>query len=101
MSNLQIKSNEQWEIHGQLSFKTTAAVEAESTHARKKWQNQVSICFKNMDHIDSAGIAWILENIVTCQQNDIKLQLKDLPSKQLNSLARIHGVDKLLNKFTV
>jgi len=64
--------------------------QAELTKAGK-----ATILFEQIDHVDSAGLAWVLNWLKDATDNGIKLVLKDVPSK-LIQLARLSSVAELL-----
>lgn len=99
MSSLQIKNNHNWRVVGALEFGNLAAVEKQSQLARKSWQKEITIDFSALEAIDSAGIAWILENIAEADRRSIRLQLVCLKSDQANLLSEIQGVCELIEKY--
>jgi len=100
MSNLKIRNNQHWDIQGALTFKTITEIEKISKSLRESWYRQMTIGFDGMTSVDSAGIAWILENIKYSQQKKIALVLQNFDSEEGKTLAKIHGVDAMLSTIT-
>lgn len=100
MPSLKIRNNQHWDIQGALTFKTIAEVEQISKSLRENWSQQVTIDFNGMTSVDSAGIAWILENIKYSQQKKIALVLQNFDNEEGKTLAKIHGIDAMLSTIT-
>ncbi len=99
MSSLIIKKPNLWLIEGDLTFKTISQIEFIASKKRDAWQQDISIDFSQLSVIDSAGIAWILENITVAKQANITLKLVNLHSTQAQTLASIQGVDTLITPY--
>jgi len=100
MPQLKITSNQHWDVEGSLTFETIAEIEKISAPLRENWRQKITIFFDRMTHIDSAGIAWVLENIKYSQQKKIPLILQNFHHHEGKILAKIHGVDAMLNNVT-
>ena len=100
MPHLKITSNQHWDIEGALTFETIAKIEKISEPLRENWHQKITIDLEQMTNIDSAGIAWILENIKYSQQKKIPLILQNFDSHEGKTLAKIHGIDAILNNVT-
>ena len=100
MPPLKITNNQHWDVVGALTFETIAEIEKKSMSLRENWRQKMTICFARMTNIDSAGIAWILENIKYSQQKKMPLILQNFHSHEGKILAKIHGVDVMLNNVT-
>ena len=56
---------------------------------------QVVFDFSVLTNVDSAGLAWLIEQLALAQQRDLQLQIRQAPA-QLLSLARVSAVADLL-----
>ena len=61
----------------------------------KSLSGQVVFDFSVLTNVDSAGLAWLIEQLALAQQRDLQLQIRQAPA-QLLSLARVSAVADLL-----
>lgn len=61
----------------------------------KSLSGQVVFDFSALTNVDSAGLAWLIEQLALAQQRDLQLQIRQAPA-QLLSLARVSAVADLL-----
>ncbi len=61
----------------------------------KNLSGQVVFDFSALTNVDSAGLAWLIEQLALAQQRDLQLQIRQAPA-QLLSLARVSAVADLL-----
>jgi ABC-type transporter Mla MlaB component len=100
MPNFQIQDNQgMWKIEGRLTFKTITTVEQESHAIRIKWPESVVLDFSELDDIDSAGIAWILENIKFARKKDIKLYMIGLMLEKVQPLIDMYQLNSIMEKY--
>ena len=83
-----------------FSFSVTQASCLRVTLNEKQRQAMVahkqgSLCFGDIRHIDSAGLAWVLNLLRDARKHDVIFSLKNVPN-ELIQLARLSGVDTLL-----
>jgi len=60
-----------------------------------KLSGKVTFDFSALTNVDSAGLAWLIEQLALAQQRDLQLQIRQAPA-QLLSLARVSAVADLL-----
>ena len=90
----------QWHLQGDLGFIEVPTVESHCRKLRKKVvpSEPWVISFKEVDRIDSAGMAWILENISYAKEQHISLVFEQLGAENSSfcELANVQGVSELL-----
>ena len=95
-----------WQVDGQLI--TVSGELSHNTLRQDAWvtlnekqrqamvaHKQGSLCFGDIRHIDSAGLAWVLNLLRDARKHDVIFSLKNVPN-ELIQLARLSGVDTLL-----
>ena len=97
MKALQIERNT-WRIQCPLTYPYIGGLEKQSSKARPT-QQIWEIDLGAVDDIDSAGLAWLLENIRYASHNDIVLKIKGLHCERAQALAEVQGIKAILSPY--
>ena len=95
-----IKTNNNWQVRGALTFKSIVPINQLSLHQFNKVKNELQLSLDKDHTVDSAGIAWLLQTIEQCKQNKIKLSIIHL-NKNAQSLAIIYGVIDIITPYLI
>ncbi|MFZ9034823.1 MAG: STAS domain-containing protein [Francisellaceae bacterium] len=97
MSSLKVSDGHCWQIVGDLTFATVMSCYKIAQRERIKLSSDWEICFGN-DHcnIDSAGLSFMIDNVIYAETTGIKLKFINFKSERLMSLAEIYGVDEMI-----
>tara|TARA_R110002167_G_scaffold100231_3_gene261880 strand:- start:351 stop:668 length:318 start_codon:yes stop_codon:yes gene_type:complete len=87
-----------WDISGSLTFIDTPVVEKKSIALRKKIDSTPPwvINCDALEKIDSAGLAWFLENIAYAKRQQVTLSIRGFNLEKARLLAKAQGVLALL-----
>lgn len=99
MSLFQVSDNAVISVHGHLDHDTLSKNLWESVTAKQKASirniGECCIDLGDVERIDSAGLAWILNAIRDGKRQGINVSLREPPEK-LRKLAKISDVDSFL-----
>lgn len=100
MQALQIEQNT-WRIQCPLTYPYIGSLEKHSNKARllTKQEQPWVIDLGAVDDIDSAGLAWLLENIRHAKKSDIIIQIKGLHCERAQALAEVQGIKDILTPY--
>ncbi|WP_119328734.1 STAS domain-containing protein [Cysteiniphilum halobium] len=97
--SLSVKSPNSFILQGNLNFSNASNIEKALDRALKSVKSSLEIELKDIQKIDSAGIALFMHIIHYCQSNNIALQFLGPVSENTKSLISIHGLDDLFSPF--
>ncbi len=83
-------------LTGALDLHTVTTLWPLDTLALTPQKKRLELDLTQVDTLDSAGLAWLLEVQQYCQQQGAELSLKGGPTS-LRALAKISGVEPLLS----
>jgi len=99
VSLFQVNNNGTVTVHGNLDHTTLSqnfwdcmSTQQSSTLTKT---GECCIDLSDVERVDSAGLAWLINAIRDGKSRNIKVSLRDLPEK-LHKLAKISDVDSLL-----
>lgn len=99
MSLIQVNESGNVSVHGCLDQATLAKDFWQVINAKERAllsdNQRCSIDLSDVERVDSAGLAWLINAIRDGKQQGIDVSLLDLPEK-LRKLAKISGVDSFL-----
>lgn len=64
-------------------------------HSFPAVNKDVELCFEQVEHLDTAGLAWVLKLLKFYQSKQVKVEISN-PPQQLIALAKISNVLELL-----
>lgn len=93
-------TNSQWQIQSNLDIKNTCSIYKKYKGRFPPTTNSTwNIDFTKCQHIDSAGLSLIIEFIKHAKAKDISLQFTHVNDNAI-ALANVHGIGKLIQKYT-
>ena len=99
MSLFQVNDSGRVTVHGDLDHSTLSKNFWECMNTQQYSQltkiGECCIDLSDVERVDSAGLAWLINAIRDGKTRNIKVRLSDLPEK-LYKLAKISDVDSLL-----
>lgn len=89
-----------WQIGGAIYFNNTAELEKQSTHLRKKLEKNKPwiVEFNDIDHIDSAGLSWLIVNLRFAKANNINIQFQNLKNSKMLGLIKAQGLSDYIKQ---
>lgn len=85
--------DQQIRLSGELDRYTVPAV-CPFTELAKQ-QGPLQLCLAGLSHVDTAGLAWLLEQVEQANKRDVALSLHEVP-EQLQRLIDVSGVRTIL-----
>ncbi len=99
MSLFQVSSDSVISVHGHLDRETLSdnwwAILSSKQQQQLQDSGQCTFDLADVERVDSAGLAWLINAIRDARQHQIKVRLTEVPHKLLK-LAKISDVDGLL-----
>ena len=92
-------NNNEWKTPENMTIKSIPSIEQSALKERKKLDKGVWIinCGKTKN-IDSAGLAWLVNNISFANKKNITLQISNLILPNAISLSKAYGIIDILKK---
>lgn len=101
MNALQINRNS-WHIACPLTYPYIGSLEKRSSKIRPTdGNNEWVIDLYAVEDIDSAGLAWLLENIRHAAYYHIALKIKGFHCDKAQALAEVQGIEEILQQYLI
>jgi len=81
-------------LSGDLNFTTTATIYDENLSIFEKTQHCLNISLEGVQHVDSSGLALIVEWYRMAKINNQQLTISNMPT-QMRDLAKLSSIDEL------
>jgi phospholipid transport system transporter-binding protein len=95
MASLEKLNETDFVLRGDLVFKTTNAVYEENLAFFKAVKSSINISLEGVEHVDSSGLALIVDWFRMVKKNKHYLNVTNMP-QQMSDLAKLSSVDELL-----
>jgi len=96
MASLKKVSETDFILSGDLIFSTSAIIYEENLSVFKNARSQLNISLSDVTHVDSSGLALIVEWYRIMKKNQQQLNITNMPT-QMRDLARLSSIDELFN----
>lgn len=94
MAKLEKISATEFILSGDLIFATSAIIYEENLSIFKNAHSQLNISLEGVQHVDSSGLALIVEWYRLTKKNNQHLKITNMPI-QMRDLARLSSIDEL------
>jgi len=95
MSQLKKINESDFILSGDLIFSTSAIIYKENLSVFQNATKQINLSLEDVQHVDSSGLALIVEWFRITKKNQQRLKIKNIPDQML-ALAKLSSVDELL-----
>jgi len=96
MASLEKISETDFILNGDLIFSNTAKIYKENLSIFNNASAQLNISLAGVKHVDSSGLALIVEWFRITKKNQQHLKITNMPT-QMRDLAKLSSIDELLN----
>ena len=96
MASLEKISETEFILNGDLIFSTSAIIYEENLSVFKNASKQLNISLAGVQHVDSSGLALIVDWYRMAKINKQRLTITNMPT-QMGDLAKLSSIDELLN----
>ncbi len=96
MASLEKLNETNFVLRGDLVFETISAVYEENLSIFKDINTSINISLEGVEHVDSSGLALIVDWFRLMKKNKYHLHITNMP-QQMSDLAKLSSVDELLS----
>jgi phospholipid transport system transporter-binding protein len=96
MASLEKISETDFILNGDLIFSAVAKIYEDNLSLFKNASAQLNISLAGVKHVDSSGLALIVEWYRMTKKNHQQLKITNMPT-QMRDLAKLSSIDELLN----